>query len=113
MQGAYAELNKFLSRSVQNYIITSRVVQGERDLQHASEGEKANIIYRWNHDKTENIQESGLEADRPPGSLLPVHFRMDGVKWELRWKKSRGDSDRDPVESQGAFPCLAPPPLRL
>lgn len=50
MQGAYAELNKFLSRSVQNYIITSRVVQGERDLQTASEGEKADIIYRWKHD---------------------------------------------------------------
>lgn len=50
MQGAYAELNKFLSRSVQNYIITSRVVQGERDMQNASEGEKADILYRWNHD---------------------------------------------------------------
>ncbi|KAL7945118.1 hypothetical protein V8C42DRAFT_353349 [Trichoderma barbatum] len=50
MQGAYAELNKFLSRSVQNYIITSRVVQGERDLQNASEGEKADIINRWKHD---------------------------------------------------------------
>ncbi|KAL7796871.1 hypothetical protein V8C37DRAFT_371750 [Trichoderma ceciliae] len=50
MQGTYAELNKFLSRSVQNYIITSRVVQGERDLQNASEGEKADIVYRWDHD---------------------------------------------------------------
>ncbi|KAL6877032.1 glycosyltransferase family 1 protein [Trichoderma novae-zelandiae] len=50
MQGAYAELNNFLSRSVQNYIITSRVVQGERDLQMASEGEKADIINRWKHD---------------------------------------------------------------
>ncbi|RFU74933.1 glycosyltransferase family 28 [Trichoderma arundinaceum] len=50
MQGAYAELNKFLSRSVQNYIITSRVVQGERDMQNASEGEKADIINRWKQD---------------------------------------------------------------
>ncbi|KAL7821888.1 UDP-Glycosyltransferase/glycogen phosphorylase [Trichoderma gracile] len=50
MQGAYAELNKFLSRSVQNYIITSRVVQGERELQMASEGEKADIVNRWKHD---------------------------------------------------------------
>lgn len=63
MQGAYAELNKFLSRSVQNYIITSRVVQGERDLQNASEGEKADIIYRWNHDPDlKIIQETKLKG---------------------------------------------------
>lgn len=63
MQGAYAELNKFLSRSVQNYIITSRVVQGERDLQNASEGEKADIIYRWNHDSDlKIIQETKLRG---------------------------------------------------
>lgn len=63
MQGAYAELNKFLSRSVQNYIITSRVVQGERDLQNASEGEKADIIYRWNHDPDlKIIQETKLRG---------------------------------------------------
>ncbi|KAM0255678.1 hypothetical protein ACHAQJ_005522 [Trichoderma viride] len=63
MQGAYAELNKFLSRSVQNYIITSRVVQGERDLQNASEGEKADILYRWNHDADlKTIQETKLKG---------------------------------------------------
>jgi hypothetical protein len=63
MQGAYAELNKFLSRSVQNYIITSRVVQGERDLQNASEGEKADILYRWNHDADLRvIQETKLKG---------------------------------------------------
>lgn len=63
MQGAYAELNKFLSRSVQNYIITSRVVQGERDLRNASDGEKADIIYRWNHDSDlKVIQETKLRG---------------------------------------------------
>ncbi|KAH6608969.1 glycosyltransferase family 28 [Trichoderma cornu-damae] len=69
MQGAYAELNKFLSRSVQNYIITSRVVQGERELQNASEGEKADVIDRWNHggglQALEKTKSSGQEREPP------------------------------------------------
>lgn len=49
MQGVHAEVNKLFTRSVQNYIITSRIVQGTRDLAGASEEEKADMIIRWNN----------------------------------------------------------------
>jgi hypothetical protein len=48
MQGVHAEVNKMFTRSVQNYIITSRIVQGEQDLTVASEEEQSDIIVRWN-----------------------------------------------------------------
>ncbi|OAA39642.1 UDP-glucuronosyl/UDP-glucosyltransferase [Metarhizium rileyi] len=48
MQGVHAEVNKMFTRSVQNYIITSRVVQGKQDVTEASEEEKSDIIIRWN-----------------------------------------------------------------
>lgn len=49
MQGVHAEVNKMFTRSVQNYIITSRVVQGTQDLTGATEEEKVDIIMRWNN----------------------------------------------------------------
>lgn len=108
MQGAYAELNKFLSRSVQNYIITSRVVQGERDLQNASEGEKADIIYRWNQDSDlKIIQETKLRGqDREhsrvgsgggPTSWFPTlqdGRRQMGAALEKKPQRQRSKSGR-------------------
>ncbi|UKZ49360.1 hypothetical protein TrVGV298_003607 [Trichoderma virens] len=91
MQGAYAELNKFLSRSVQNYIITSRVVQGERDLQNASEGEKADIISRWKQDadlasvyqKNANSQEREDSRARSGGGSSSWRFSPQEARRQL------------------------------
>lgn len=51
MQGVHAEVNKRFTRSVTNYIITSRIVQGRQDLGAASEEERADVILRWNNIK--------------------------------------------------------------
>ncbi|KAL3958974.1 hypothetical protein ACCO45_007136 [Purpureocillium lilacinum] len=51
MQGVHAELNKQFARSVHNYIITSRVVQGRQDLDKATPEERADIVRRWNNSK--------------------------------------------------------------
>ncbi|KOS23446.1 Sterol 3-beta-glucosyltransferase UGT80B1 [Escovopsis weberi] len=50
MQGAYAEVNKYLARSAHNYIKTSRVIQGRLDADQASADEKLRIVNRWNNE---------------------------------------------------------------
>ena len=47
MQGVHAEMTKGFARSVENYILTSRIVQGNRDFSMATDGEKADILARW------------------------------------------------------------------
>ncbi|KAG5954861.1 hypothetical protein E4U58_007429 [Claviceps cyperi] len=49
MQGVHAEVNKIFSTSVTNYVITSRIVQGNQDRVCAGEEEKDDIIIRWNN----------------------------------------------------------------
>ncbi|KAG6093714.1 hypothetical protein E4U31_006644 [Claviceps sp. LM219 group G6] len=49
MQGVHAEVNKIFSTSVTNYVITSRIVQGNQDRVGAGEEEKDDIIIRWNN----------------------------------------------------------------
>ncbi|POR35790.1 Sterol 3-beta-glucosyltransferase UGT80B1 [Tolypocladium paradoxum] len=51
MQGVHAEVNKYFTRSVHNYIVTSRVVQGQQDFKKATPEERADIIGRWNNSK--------------------------------------------------------------
>lgn len=53
MQGLHAEVNKHFGRSVHNYIMTSRVVQGKRDLAEASAEERTDIVSRWHKSKAE------------------------------------------------------------
>ncbi|KAJ3486582.1 hypothetical protein NLG97_g6585 [Lecanicillium saksenae] len=48
MQGVHAEFGKHMSRSVYNYIISSRIKQGELDMMQSSEGEREDILRRWN-----------------------------------------------------------------
>ncbi|KAG5935269.1 hypothetical protein E4U59_005703 [Claviceps monticola] len=51
MQGVHAEVSKMFSTSFTNYVITSRIVQGDQDRVGAEEEEKAEIIIRWNNIK--------------------------------------------------------------
>lgn len=48
MQGVHAEVAKFFTKSVQNYIISSRAVQGHREMQASTPEEKHDIVARWN-----------------------------------------------------------------
>ena len=47
MQGVQAEVRNRFSRSSLNYIITSRVLQGQKDLTDSSAEEQRDIIKRW------------------------------------------------------------------
>ncbi|KAG6080584.1 hypothetical protein E4U15_003250 [Claviceps sp. LM218 group G6] len=51
MQGVHAEVSKIFSTSFTNYVITSRIVQGDQDRAGAGEEERAEIIIRWNNIK--------------------------------------------------------------
>ncbi|KAG5914012.1 hypothetical protein E4U61_006198 [Claviceps capensis] len=53
MQGVHAEVSKMFSTSFTNYVITSRIVQGDQDRVGAGEEEKAEIIIRWNNIKSD------------------------------------------------------------
>jgi hypothetical protein len=47
MQGVHVEVTKMFSRSSQNYILTSRIIQGQRDLRSATLEERRDIVARW------------------------------------------------------------------
>ncbi|XP_044715403.1 sterol 3-beta-glucosyltransferase UGT80A2 [Hirsutella rhossiliensis] len=47
MQGVHAQVSKLFTRSVQNYIMTSRAIQGQQDLGRVSIAEKGDMIRRW------------------------------------------------------------------
>lgn len=47
MQGVHAELRNLFARSSTNYIITSRVLQGEEDLAFSTTEERQDILVRW------------------------------------------------------------------
>lgn len=47
MQGVHVEVTKLFSRTSQNYVITSRIIQGQRDMRDASPEERNDIVARW------------------------------------------------------------------
>lgn len=47
MQGVHAQINKAFAKSSQNYIITSRIIQGQRALRNSGQEERMDIIGRW------------------------------------------------------------------
>lgn len=51
MKGVHAELRGKFSRSVENYIIVSRILQGQDDLRCASTQEQNDIVMRFNRKK--------------------------------------------------------------
>jgi hypothetical protein len=48
MKGVHVEITKLFTKSSQNYIITSRVIQGRRELRDSTFEERNDIIARWN-----------------------------------------------------------------
>jgi len=47
MQGVHAEVRNYFRKSVHNYIVTARVLQGKEDIDGASPEEKRDIVMRW------------------------------------------------------------------
>lgn len=115
MQGAYAEVNKLMSKSVQNYIITSRVVQGEMDVTKATEGEKTDILNRWNTDvrhdikNFESMKRRERAAEKAPAGQTPASpggrstsrlvKRLTGGSQNLEISSERGATASDSQSS--------------
>ncbi|KAM0242358.1 hypothetical protein ACHAPO_000775 [Fusarium lateritium] len=49
MQGVDAEITRYFSKSVLNYIVSSRAVQGQHEMQETTPGEINDVIQRWNN----------------------------------------------------------------
>ncbi|KZL87056.1 glycosyltransferase family 28 domain-containing protein [Colletotrichum incanum] len=66
MQGVHATLRNAFSTSVQNYIIASRMKQGQMDMETASIAECEDVIARWNNVKFDlkNFQAMKLKEQR-------------------------------------------------
>ncbi|EGX96337.1 glucosyl/glucuronosyl transferase, putative [Cordyceps militaris CM01] len=86
MQGVHAEFGKHMSRSVYNYIISSRIKQGEQALMKASQGECEDILRRWNTVKFDlssfydlKRRMGGTEGPFPPPPPLPTDDSSDTV----------------------------------
>ncbi|OAA73552.1 UDP-glucuronosyl/UDP-glucosyltransferase [Cordyceps fumosorosea ARSEF 2679] len=86
MQGVHAELGKHMSRSVYNYILSSRIKQGELDLSRSSDGECEDILRRWNTVKFDlsrfydlKRRMGSTEGPFPPPPPLPTEDSSDTV----------------------------------
>ncbi|OAQ97272.1 hypothetical protein LLEC1_02010 [Akanthomyces lecanii] len=86
MQGVHAEFGKHMSRSVYNYIISSRIKQGELAMTHSSEGEREDILRRWNTVKFDlssfydlKRKMGGTDGPFPPPPPLPSDDSSDTV----------------------------------
>ncbi|KAK1984917.1 glycosyltransferase family 28 domain-containing protein [Colletotrichum cereale] len=66
MQGVHATLRNAFSTSVQNYIIASRMKQGQMDMEAAGIAERADVIARWNNVKFDlkNFQAMKIKEQR-------------------------------------------------
>ncbi|KAG5742999.1 hypothetical protein H9Q72_000181 [Fusarium xylarioides] len=51
MQGVNAEVSKYFAKSVQNYITSSRAIQGQHEIHEATPGERDDVVQRWNNVK--------------------------------------------------------------
>ncbi|KAM3564635.1 hypothetical protein ARSEF4850_001768 [Beauveria asiatica] len=86
MQGVHAEFGKHMSRSVYNYIISSRIKQGELDYLTSSDGECEDILRRWNTVKFDlssfydlKRRRGATEGPFPPPPPLPTDDSSDTV----------------------------------
>ena len=77
MQGVHAEIRNLFTKSIQNYIFTSRVLQGEEDFASSSVQEQEDIVLRWNAKRDElkgfySLKQKEKKGDSPsPGEAGP------------------------------------------
>lgn len=110
MKGVHAEVTKMFARSNYNYIITSRVIQGRRELSNSSSEERQDIIARWRsgsfdlkrfdqlQKKSSSGQKNAVDPAAPEGETPPeqrsprpswLNTRMSSVDERLRGEKDR------------------------
>lgn len=109
MQGVDAEISKYFSKSVQNYIIASRAVQGQHEMQEATPGERDDVVQRWNNftsdlekfyrlKRKEKVAGKRPEEPRHDSSEAPLQrpqtgwFRTKNMSFEER-KKLHADKE--------------------
>jgi hypothetical protein len=88
MQGVHAQVTKMFIRSNDNYIITSRIIQGQRDFRNSTLEERNDIVTRWNN-----------------GSFDLEGFERYKRK-ERRSQKSRASPERDTTGDPSTEPQL-------
>ncbi|EOO00695.1 putative glycosyltransferase family 28 domain-containing protein [Phaeoacremonium minimum UCRPA7] len=120
MQGVHAEIRNLFTKSIQNYIFTSRVLQGEEDFSSSSREEQEDIILRWNAKKDDlkgyyNLKQKEKKGESPPSSERGPSdtppktgwFHTRHLSWDERkklqaqkeeWRKKRGTASTPSVD---------------
>lgn len=95
MQGMHAEVNKKFAKSVTNYVMTSRIVQGQQDFAGATQGEKADILARW-HDLKWDLRhfyvlkrKESTAGKAPAVSAVPTASESSSSRAKSSWLHSR------------------------
>ncbi|KAI9171844.1 glucosyl/glucuronosyl transferase [Paramyrothecium foliicola] len=83
MQGVHAGVTKIFAKSVQNYVIASRIAQGRADLTNATNEERADILLRWQNSKYDlknfyQLKRKEKAAEKAPESSRPVEETETG-----------------------------------
>ena len=131
MQGVHAEVSKKFAKSVENYIITSRILQGQKQLANSTPEEQDDILARW-YNLGEKIrsfeklkgngkQSANLQSIRsqsiPEDTTVPSSEPQTGwqhtrrLSWESR-KRLHVQKDAW-KQSQETEKAAAPPPSIL
>ncbi|RDA95504.1 hypothetical protein CP533_5459 [Ophiocordyceps camponoti-saundersi (nom. inval.)] len=127
MQGVHAEVSKLFSKSVQNYIMTSRVLQGQRAAMQATAGEKDEMVRQWNalsadfqkfyarkHKvriaaASEELQQDAPDEERQDGNVSqrrPCHSLADMMEQKARRKQLKKGRTTEPVPTSSGGPGL-------
>ncbi|KAG5962056.1 hypothetical protein E4U56_003552 [Claviceps arundinis] len=94
MQGVHAEVSKMFLKSFTNYVITSRIVQGDQDRAGAGEEERAEIIIRWNNIKPDlkrfhvlkrSERKKAQKAQKAKMAAVPSHT-LEMPSSQVAWK---------------------------
>jgi hypothetical protein len=84
MQGVHAEINKFFTKSVHNYIVSSRAVQGQHEMMESTPEEREDVVKRWNNVKFDlknfyAMKRKEKVAGKLPADSLPTSGGADST----------------------------------
>lgn len=75
MQGVHAEINKFFTKSVHNYIVSSRAVQGQHEMMESTPEERDDVVKRWNNVKFDLKNFYAMKRKEKVAGKLPADSR--------------------------------------
>ncbi|PNY29406.1 Sterol 3-beta-glucosyltransferase [Tolypocladium capitatum] len=124
MQGVHAEVNRYFTRSVHNYIVASRITQGQQYLKKVTPEERADIIGRWNNSKLDlknfHLMKRGEKvAEKAPAGPEPEKpaespFSRPKTSWihtrHLSWEERRKLQIQKGHLKRGDVDTSVPPP---